>query len=166
MIRRAAALWVAAGLCLWSPGPARAEVSLTVTSLQGSRDVNFGNTRSLGPEGEPESDTVVRQIRLTITSTSAGRYQVFQRTNEPWRNLAGEELPMENVRFFVSEASPGSTVRFPNPTPMTVGEQEIFLSAENPGDSEEFLVTYTIQVPPGQQAGDYRTTMSFRVVSQ
>lgn len=166
MSRRAAALCAAAGLCLWAPGPAGAEVTLTVASLQGARDVDFGNTRSLGPAGEPESDTVVRQVRLTVASTSARRYQLFQRINEPWRNLAGEELPMENVQFYVSEASPGSTVRFPSPTPMSAGEQEIILSAENPRDSEEFLVTYTVRVPPGQQAGDYRTTLSFRVVSQ
>ena len=166
MSRRAVALCAAAGICLAAPGAARAEVTLQVTSLQGSRDVDFGNTRSLGPEGEMESDTVIRQVRVTITSTSTSRYQVFQRINEPWRNLAGEELPMENVQFFISDASAGSTVRFPNPTPMSAGEQEIFLSAENPADSEEFLVTYTLRVPPGQQAGDYRTTMSFRVVSQ
>lgn len=166
MIRRLAVLGLAAGLWLWAPGSAGADVTLQVTSLQGSRDIDFGNARSLGSEGELESDVVIRQVRITITSTSSNRYQVFQRINEPWRALSGEDLPMENVQFFISEAAAGGTVRFPNPTPMSVGEQEIFLSSDNPGSSEEFLITYTIQVPPGQQTGDYRTTLSFRVVSQ
>lgn len=157
---------LAAALALYAAGPAGAAVTLKVTSLQGGQDIDFGNVRSLGPEGQLESDTVVRQVRLTITSTSGKPYQVFQEVHEPWRNLSGEELPLENVQFFITGSSTGATVRFPNPAPMVLGEQEIFLS-DGTGSSDEFVITYTIQVPPGKvQAGEYRTNFSFRVVSQ
>ncbi len=161
-------LWavpLAAGLAFCTAGPAGAAVTLSITSLQGGRDIDFGNARSLGPEGQLESDTVVRQVRVTITSTAGKPYQIFQEVHEPWRNLAGEELPLENAQFFISGSSTGATVRFPNPAPVVLGEQEIFLS-DGTGSSDQFVITYTIRVPPGQQAGDYRTNLSFRVVSQ
>lgn len=166
MTRRAAAFWTAAGLWLWMCGPARAAVTLTAAPQQGGRNIDFGDADSLGPNGEPESDTVTRQVRISIASTSSSSYKVFMRINEPWRNLPGEELPMENVQFFVSEASAGAVVRFPNPTPMTVGEQEILLFQNAPDGTTTSVVNYTIHVPVGQEAGDYRTTVSFRVVSQ
>lgn len=157
-------LWGIGALALLSvSSPAQAELTLQVTPLQDGRDVDFGQARSLGPQGEPESDTVVRQVRLTITSTTGQPYQVFQRINEPWRNVAGQELPLESVLFYISEATPPGLNRFPNPEPMGVGEREIFISD---GESGQLRLVYTIQVPPGQQTGDYRTTLSFRVVSR
>ena len=164
MIRRSAAFWAVAWLGL--AGTAYADVTLTVTSLEGGRDVDFGDLRSLGPDGEPEADTAVRRVRLTVASTSSGTYKVFMRVNEPWKNLSGGELAMEKVQFFVSEASAGATARFPNPTPMSLGEQEILFFQNEPAGTTTSVVTYTLPIPVGQQAGNYRTTLSFRVVSQ
>ncbi len=163
MTRRATAFGLAACLWLWAPGFAGADVTLTVTPLRGGRDIDFGNARSMGPEGEPAPamDTL-QQVQVAVNSTTTNRYQVFIRINDRWRNLAGEELPMENVQFFISDAGAGATVRFPNPTAMALGEQEILQSDQ----SEAFLITFIVRVPHGQQAGDYRTTLSFRVVSQ
>ena len=156
---------LAAGLALGLAGPAGAAVTLSVTSLPGGQDIDFGNARSLGPEGQLESDTVVRQVRVTITSTSGKPYQLFQEVHQPWTNLTGEELPLDNVQFFISDSSTSATVRFPNPAPLVLGQQEIFLS-DGKGSSDELVITYTARVPPGQQMGDYRANLSFQVVSQ
>lgn len=148
------------------PSGARAELTLQVVPLQGSRDIDFGEAQSLGPQGEPQGDTMVRQVRLVITnSNSSQRYQIFQRMNEPWKNVAGKELPLETIRFYVAESKTSGIIQVPNPTPLTLGEQELFLS-DSTGSSDQLLVVYTVQVPPGQRAGDYRSTMTFRVVSQ
>jgi hypothetical protein len=127
--------------------------------------VDFGTVRSLGPQGEPESEVVVRRVRLTIDSHSTGRYQVFQRMNAPWLNPAGKEFPLGAVRFFVSESPARGDVRVPNPTPLVVGDQEIYLS-DAAGSDTELVITYSVQVPPGQQAGRYQTSVSYRVVTQ
>jgi len=159
--------YAAAAAILWAgvPSLAQAELTLQVTPVQDVRDVDFGQARSLGPQGEPEGSTVVRQVRLIVTSTSGRPYQIFQRVNEPWRSVAGEALPLESIRFYAARASTGGSIQVPNPTPLAVGEQELFLS-DVAGSSDELLVTYAIQVPPGQRAGDYRTTMTYRVVSR
>ncbi len=116
-------------------------------------------------KGEPQSDSVVRQVQLRITSDSSAPYQVFQRINGPWRNLAGTELPVENIRFVVSGSTTGGQIRHPTPTRLVVGEQELFLSNSSGGD-ETLLITYTVQVPLGQKTGQYRTTLTYRVVSR
>ena len=163
MKRRA---FLALALWLWS-APAWAEVALQVTPVQGgaSLEVDFGTARSLGSEGEEESDTVIRQVRLTIRSDSSRPYQVFQRVNGPWIGPDGKEIPMSAVQFFLSETRSNGSNQFPGSTPLAVGDQEIFLS-DSSGTAEEFLVTYIVKLPPGQRAGSYRTTVSYRVVGQ
>ena len=146
---------------------AQAAVTLQVSPVQGGADldIDFGTTRSLGPQGELESDTVVRRVKLTITSDSSKPYLVFQRINSAWNNATGKEFPGDSVRFFVTASQAGGAVRFPNPTALSVGEEEIFLS-DSTGSDQELLVTYTVKVPVGQEMGHYRTTLTFRVVSQ
>ncbi|PIQ82146.1 MAG: hypothetical protein COV76_05255 [Candidatus Omnitrophica bacterium CG11_big_fil_rev_8_21_14_0_20_64_10] len=146
-------------------GPAAAAVTLRVAPVEGGRDMDFGLARSLNPQGEPTGDRVTRQVRLTITSSDPGRYQVFQSAGGRWTDLQGEEFPLDAVKFFVAEANGRGIVRFPNPTPLTLGEREIFLSEPSGGD-RELLVTYTVQVPAGQRAGRYRMNMTYRVVAQ
>ncbi len=158
---------LAAGLVLsWAAG-AWADVTLTVTPIDGtsSVDVDFGTVRSLGREGRPEGDVVFRQVRLTITSTGSQRYQVMQTVNAPWRNLGGDIFPIEAVESYVSDTQTDGIIRIPNPAPLKIGEREIFVSNAN-GDSEEFLITYTTKVPVGQLAGRYRTTVTYRVVQR
>lgn len=159
-------LWALAALAL-TGSPVRAEVALQVTPLQGgaSLEVDFGTVRSLGPEGEEESDTAVRQVRLNVRSDSGRPYQVFQRANGPWIGPDGREIPMSAVEFFLSETPSGGSNRFPSSTRLAVGEQEIFLS-DSAGTAEELLITYTVKLPVGQQAGSYRATVSYRVVAQ
>ncbi len=159
--------WAFAGaLAVFPAGPVWAEVTLQVTPVQGgaSLEVDFGTARSLGAEGEEESDTVIRQVRLNVTSNSGRPYQVFQRVNGPWTGPDGKEVPMSAVRFFISETR-GGTNRFPSSAPLDLGEQEIFLSDPS-GPADELLLTYTVKLPVGQRAGSYRTTVSYRVVAQ
>ena len=159
-----AAVGVAAGL-LWS-GRALAEVTLQVTPAQGgaSLEVDFGTVRSLGPDGELETDEVVRQVRLEISSDGGAPYRVYQRVNGPWTGPAGEEIPLSAIRFLLSETQGGSN-RFPNPAPISLGDQEIFVSDPS-GSAETLVITYRLQLPPAQRSGSYRTTVSYQVVAQ
>lgn len=142
-----------------------AQVTLETRPIRGGFDLDFGTASSLGPNGEPESDTIVQEVRVTITNPAGGRYQVFQSFLGPMLNERGEAMPFEAVDFFITNARTAGIVRFPNPTPIRIGEEEIFLSNEQ-GSNEEFIIRYTIHVPVGQRAGRYRTNVTFRVVSQ
>ena len=148
-------------------GAARAEVALQVTSVQGgaSLEVDFGTARGMGPEGETATEAVVRQTRLSVSSDSGRPYRVFQRVNGPWIGPGGFEIPLSAVRFSISETQTGGSNRFPGPSPLSLGEQEIFLS-DGSGSSENLVITYLLQLPPGQRAGSYRTTVSYQVVAQ
>ncbi len=154
-----------AGLAV-ATSPAAAAVTLTVTPIGAEKDltVNFGTARSLGPHGEPESDTVVRQVKLTIASTSSKSYAVYQRISGPWLNSSGKELPIESVRFSVSSSGSSGTVYFPNLSPLSLGEQRVFLS-DGSGTNQELTLIYNLSIPLGQQAGDYQTNVTYRVES-
>lgn len=148
--------------------PAYAGVALQVSIVDGqkSNTVDFGNVPSLTAGSEAGANTVVvRRVRLTISSSSLGRYQILQQPNGPWTNPMGEEFPFESVLFNVTETAPKGDVRVPNPTPMRSGEQDLYLSSAS-GEDTELLITYTAQAPEGQKAGRYRTSVSYRVVSQ
>lgn len=152
---------------LLPPAAAWAEVTLRVTPVQGGAalEVDFGTARSLGPEGEPETEAVIRQVKLTVSSDSGRPYQVFQRVNGSWIGPDGKEIPLEAIRFSLSETRTSGSNRFPGPTPLSLGEQEIFLS-DSSGSPDELLLTYAVKLPVGQRAGAYRTTVSYRVVAQ
>ena len=72
---------------------------------------------------------------------------------------------MSAIRFSLSETRTAGLNRFPNPVTLSTGEQELFLS-DSSGSDEELLVTYAVQLPVGQRAGSYRTTVSYRAVAQ
>lgn len=158
---------VALAAALIGSGTARAEVTLQVTSVQGgaSLEVDFGTARGLGPEGEPGTEPMVRQTKLTVSSNSGRSYRVFQRVNGPWAGPDGVEIPLGAVRFSISETRTGGSNRFPGPSPLSLGEQEIFLSDAS-GSAEDLVITYVVQLPPGQRAGIYRTTVSYQAVAQ
>ena len=161
-------LWAAAAAALLTvPAPAGAEVTLQVTSVQGvsSSEVDFGTARSVGPAAELGVEGLVRQVRLSISSDSGRPYRVVQRVNGPWSGPGGAEIPLSAVRFSISETQTGGTNRFPGPTPLSPGEQEIFLSNAS-GSSEQLVITYAVQMPAGQRAGPYRTTVSYHVEAQ
>ena len=147
--------------------PAGAEVTLQVTSVQGvaSLEVDFGTARSVGPEAELGAEGLVRQVRLSISSDSGRPYRVVQRVNGPWSGPDGQEIPLSAVRFSLSETGTGGSNRFPGPAPLSLGEQEIFLS-DSSGSPEELVITYAVQMPAGQRAGPYRTTVSYHVEAQ
>ena len=162
-------MWAALALIAvpaWA-GLASAEVTLQVTSVQGgaSLEVDFGTARSLGPEGEPETEGAVRQARLSVSSDSGRPYRVLQRVNGPWIGPDGVEIPLSAVRFSISETQTAGSNRFPGPSPLSLGEQEIFLSDAS-GSAENLVITYLVNLPPGQRAGSYRTTLSYQVVAQ
>lgn len=148
--------------------PAFAGVTLQVTAMEGSisgRDLDFGTVRSLAAGGQSQTRTVVRRVRLTITTTSSGPYRVFQEINGPWRSLSGVSFPLERVLLSVTESAPKGEVQVPRPAPVRPGRQELYRSS-NSGQDTELVLTYTVQVPEGQQAGGYRAPVTYRVVSQ
>jgi hypothetical protein len=116
-------------------------------------------------EGTVSPPSVVRRVKLTIQNTSGGRYQVFQRVNAPWTTPSGATFPLEAVRFFVSETVPKGDVRLPNPIPLEMRDQELYIS-DSAGSSTELIITYIVQTPVEQSAGEYHTTLSYRVVAQ
>ena len=158
---------VASAVILTGSVAARAEVTLQVTSVQGGAalEVDFGTAQSLGSEGEPAAEPVVRQTRLSVSSNSGRPYRIFQRVNGPWTGPGAVEIPLSAIRFSVTETQTGGSNRFPTPSPLSFGEQEIFLS-DSTGSAENLVITYVMQLPPGQRAGSYRATVSYQVVAQ
>mgnify|MGYP001573665905 CR=1 FL=1 len=140
----------------WSNVSAFAAVTLEVAPADGanSRDLDFETVESMGPQGEEALErVVVRRVRVTI-SDSSNRYQVFQRVNAPLTNSNGTEFPLKAIRFFLSTAGRGD-LRVPNPVPLEMGERVVY-DSDATGSPTELLFNYTVEVPYGQEAGQYQ----------
>ena len=135
---------------------------LEVSTVEGGSTLDFGNLRSLEADGSPVAEAASRQVRLAVRAAAGSAYRITQVVNSEPRNQEGTACPLEAIRYSVTVEKGFGTLRASSPTPLSVGEQEIFISGET-GEEAELLVTYDFMVPPVQKAGRYNATITYRV---
>lgn len=141
---------------------AQETLNLVVSVVTGETGVDFGQLRSLGPGGEPSSDSSVRQVRLTVTSDLRKSYIISQVVAEAPANPNGAMLQPDAIRVTVAVEEGSGTLKSSHLEPLSPNAQEIYISA----DTEErtvLLITYDFLVPPGQPAGRYQGMITYRV---
>ena len=140
----------------------QAALDLQATVVTGETAIDFGNVRSLDPRGEPFSDTSVRQVRLTIASDLKRPYVISQMAQDLPVNTNGTAIEPEALRFRVVVENGSGIVRTSDLEPLRPGMQEIYLSSDNE-EQTVLLITYNLTPSPGQKAGRYQGTISYRV---
>ncbi|MBI4972085.1 MAG: hypothetical protein HZC17_09710 [Candidatus Omnitrophica bacterium] len=141
------------------------QATIAVEPINGGFDMDFGNVKSLGPDGELKTNIVTGQLRLIITNPSGNPYKIYQTIYSSWQNESGENLPFDSVQFFITNTKTPGLIKVPTNGYLQSGQQEIFQS-DPQGDNEDFLINYTIRIPPEQKAGRYRMNVAFNVVTQ
>ncbi len=154
-----------AGLVLilfFCPRVSRAEFALDIEAVEGIQDLDFGAVESYSSDGEPVSESVSRQIRLTVRTDLHKPYRVTQILERQAVNENLNALKPETIQYHSVLRQGDGLLRAPNRRNMELGEQEIFLSS-GAGDEAEILIQYDLTVPPAEQAGYYRTSIRYRL---
>ena len=139
-----------------------ATLDLEATVVTGETSIDFGNLRSLAPNGDPAADSAVRQVRLSVNSDLNRAYVITQIVQDVPVNPNGTALESEGLQFRVVVENGRGVVRTSDREPLRPGMQEIYLSDDNEAQTV-LLVTYTLTPPPGQKAGRYHGTVTYRV---
>ena len=155
---------IAGGMGTPLAGAQSEDISLTVSFVGGGSSLDFGRLRNLDENGTPTTESSTRQVRLVIQPAGGvvRPYIVTQILSSEITQEAGGAAPTNSVLFRVEEESGSGEVRIPNPTPLTVGEQEIYRSSPT-GGSSQLLITYDLTASPDQQAGTYNGIVDYRV---
>ncbi len=148
-------------LFIFQTGILWAQLDLEATVVTGETAIDFGNVRSLDSRGEPLSDTSVRQVRLVITSDLQRPYVISQILQDSPLNSNGTAIEPEALRFRVIVENGSGIVRTSDLEPLRPGMQEIYLSSDNEAQTV-LLITYNLTPAPGQKAGRYQGTISYR----
>ena len=159
-------------LTLVWPGTARAQTK-TVTAISqaqitpvleltvsqaGQSELRFGNIQ---PSAIDSIEAGPVLIVLNVNSNTGERYQVTQMVNGTLRNVTGDEIPQEQLKFQTTALkSEGKYVA--DITPVTASPQIIFES-DALGSSDTIEARYTLTVPTAQAPGDYSALLTFTV---
>jgi len=125
------------------------ESSITIKTATGSKTISLNSARE-----EMNSADVVVEIKGDL-----GRpYRVLQQVSQPLTSPEAKELPFESVNFLAGQIKKGSgAIQL---TPLSPRMDEIYKSGQM-GESESFLITYTLGDISQASAGRYRTNIRY-----
>ena len=164
MLKRAAAgaVLFAAVAFLCPKANALEDPVLQVMVLEGGNSLNFGQLRSLDNEGAPLSEASSRRVRVQVVNPDRRSFVVTQIVNMEPVNQNGTSLPPEAIRFRATVENGSGTILVSQKQPLEAGLQEIYESADNE-QNISLLIIYDFLVPPGQKAGQYQSSITYRL---
>ena len=126
-------------------------------SQTGQSELRFGSV----PSASSPSVLGPLIINLNIASITGERYQVTQQLSGPLRNLDGNQIGVENLKFKSSSSKAVGTVVS---TSVSAGAsaQTVYVS-DGLGTSNDLSIEYTLTAPPNQAPGDYSAPLNFTV---
>ena len=89
-------------------------------------------------------------------------YVVTQIVDSSPANETGTSTSPNSVVYRVEEENGSGTIHVPQETPLALGEQEIYHSSAQGGNTQ-LLITYDLVALPEQEAGSYTGAVTFRV---
>lgn len=107
----------------------------------------------VSPDTETSADTLVN-----IEGFWGGQFKLLQVFDRPLESSQGIQLPDEAVKFTVKEVRKGAAIT--KPTALSIGRQAIYTSNQF-GESENFIVTYSLDSLIKFRAGEYRGTLKY-----
>ncbi len=137
---------------LASASEAHAIFDLTVSPRRGGNNIRF-------EAGRPGELLRNEEVTLTLTSTLASQYRIYQTVYQPLTNEFGNTIPQDAFIVF-SPSSPLGTLRTQQETSIAMGQMPIFTS-NAAGDSDEFVLVFNVRVPENQAGGVYHTQITF-----
>jgi hypothetical protein len=141
--------------------PAHA-LSVDVVTIDGDRNIDFGQLKSVRSPEHSEPNVYNRQVKLTIDNTTSSRYLVSQIFKDEPRNPKAGPFDMNMIKCYVTVRDGSGVARIPHPQSVRRGEQDLYLSDATGADAE-LIVYYSMTIPPNQSAGRYDTSITYKV---
>jgi hypothetical protein len=133
-----------------------ANVSLSVNPIDGSNTLRFQRTPVAGMQNKQE-------IHIRISSTNGSRYQVFQRILEPIVNEKGDALNLQTIETqTLSNSNSSGTLYLQNSSQLGMSDQLLYSSSQS-GDSDMFIIGYSINQNLINTSGNFRGRLVFTV---
>ena len=145
-------LLMVAGLFLALPREALAIFTLSATPVREAKSIRFDQIK-------PGSYSRNEEVTISMNSTVASQYTIYQEVSQPLTNEAGNTIPSGAFIVF-SPSSPLGTLKTQLETPVTLGQVPIFTS-NAAGDSDSFVLVYNVNMPQDMPGGQYRTQLRF-----
>lgn len=149
-------------LLFLAAGAFAADISLDVFTLDGASTIDFGTVKSLESDGSAPKGVYVKEVRLVVTSAQTRRYVLSQIVHSPPISSWGQLFDLTLMSCYATISQGDGQLRVAHPTPLSTGEQEIFLSSDR-GGSAEIILYYRIEMPRGKEAGTYNTSITYKV---
>ena len=149
-------------LCLGTVPAISADLALDVSTAEGGTTIDFGPLKSLESDGSMPSGMYQKEVRLVVTSTQNRRYVLSQIVHSPPVGSRGEFFDLGLMSCYATIRQGDGELRVAHPTPLSTGEQEIFFSSGS-GSTAEIILVYRIDMPPGNEAGIYNTSITYKV---
>ena len=145
-------------------GRAQDEITLQVNYVGGGSSLDFGRLRNLQTDGSPAAESSTRRVRLVVEPVQGNTrpYVVTQILDQEPTNEAGKATSPRSIVYRVEEETGSGTVKVTSETPLAAGEQEIYQSHPQGGNSQ-LLITYDLVTSPDQEAGSYAGSVTYRV---
>jgi len=133
-----------------------ADVSLSVSPIDGSNTLRFGKVPLAGPDNKQE-------IRIRINSTGGDRYQVFQRVLEPMMDEKGDTLNLQAIEAqTLSNSNSYGTLFLQNTDHLGMSDQLVYSSGQS-GTSDAFTIGYSLNQGLINAGGTFRGRLTFTV---
>lgn len=151
-----------AALILVCPNAHAEDPTLQVIVLEGGNSLDFGHLRSLDNEGAPLSEASSRRVRLQVMNPDRLSFVISQIVNMEPVNQNGTSLSADAIRFRAGLENGAGTLLASQKELLQTGLQEIYESADN-DQNMSLVIVYDFLVPPGQKAGQYQSSITYRL---
>lgn len=112
------------------------------------------------------SGTMEKEVTIKVKSNLRRPYNVVQNLSAPLTNKKGNTIPLRFFRLREEERknNPGNII-FSQYAPLTLGDTRVFAS-NTTGDSSEFKIVYSLEVPMDTISGNYFTGLKYSLIEK
>ncbi len=115
---------------------------------------------------KPDSGSIEKEVLVKVKTNLNRPYNVIQNLNAPLANQKGNTIPLNFFRLRQEKGkdNPGNII-FSQFSPLSLGDTRVFAS-NSAGDSSEFKIIYSLEVPRDMVGGDYFTGLNYSLVEK
>ncbi len=113
-----------------------------------------------------DSGSIEKEVIIKVKTNLSRPYNVIQNLTNPLANQSGNTIPLQFFRLKEEKAkdNPG-TIIFSQFSALSLGDTRVFAS-NSTGDSSEFKIIYSLEVPRDMIGGDYFTGLNYSLVEK
>jgi len=145
-------------LFLMGAAAAWADVNITVTPIESPDALRFGRVAN--------AETVTREVRVRITSTTPQRYQVSQMLADPISDGKGGRLPDNGITYYTLRSSNARGSLYQDVPSNLDTANRIIYNSDPSGDGDSFIIAYNANGQNINSSGSYTGRISYLVTPQ